>query len=274
MPEERSEVERLEWDRPAELPPGVEIFRGDGCRRRFTVFHESYAVSAVYASSGDWLYRGRIYWMRPSGLSMMEPGEVHRNLRTYGVSRFRVVFLPPTLVLQAALELGLPASPPRLRTPQVDDPSLFHAFRKLHRALEERASVLERQSRFDACLHLYLSRCMERVLREPDPTGGRPGVRRAVELLRSDLARNFSLQELSRAAELSRFHFLRAFTRQVGVPPHEYQIQLRVAAARRLLREGRRTVDVALDLGFADQSHFTRHFKRIVGVPPAKYARS
>ncbi len=44
--------------------------------------------------------------------------------------------------------------------------------------------------------------------------------------------------------------------------------------ARQLLQMGMPCVDVALALGFADQSHFSKHFKRIVGVPPGVYSRA
>jgi AraC-like DNA-binding protein len=63
------------------------------------------------------------------------------------------------------------------------------------------------------------------------------------------------------------------FHREVGMPPHAYQIQLRVARARRLVAAGVPLAEVASMTGFADQSHLTRLFKRVVGVPPGQYAR-
>jgi transcriptional regulator GlxA family with amidase domain len=62
------------------------------------------------------------------------------------------------------------------------------------------------------------------------------------------------------------------FHREVGLPPHAYQIQVRVARARALIATGVPLAEVASMTGFADQSHLTRLFKRIVGVPPGQYA--
>ncbi|WP_414882953.1 helix-turn-helix domain-containing protein [Sphingomonas sp. Leaf208] len=45
-----------------------------------------------------------------------------------------------------------------------------------------------------------------------------------------------------------------------------------MVAARRLLLAGQPIAEVALDVGYADQSHLTRQFQRIVGVSPARYA--
>lgn len=153
------------------------------------------------------------------------------------------------------------------------DPALFRAFHRLHTALELPATARERQSRLSACLDLYLQRCMERTPRRTAPAVGHTGLRRAAEFLHAHLGDNCSLDDLADIAGLSRFHLLRAFARELGVPPHEYQIQLRVAEARRL-RHGQSILEVAYELGFADQSHLTRHFKRIIGVTPGAYVRA
>jgi AraC-like DNA-binding protein len=53
-----------------------------------------------------------------------------------------------------------------------------------------------------------------------------------------------------------------------GLPPHQYLLQLRVDAARRLLAAKVPASEVAADVGFADQSHFVRRF---LGVTPGRY---
>lgn len=82
------------------------------------------------------------------------------------------------------------------------------------------------------------------------------------------------LQTLSEQLGTSRFAALRAFKKHFGLPPHTYQIHLRIAQALPGLRAGHSPARVAVDCGFFDQSHFTRHFKRVIGTTPAHYARS
>lgn len=72
---------------------------------------------------------------------------------------------------------------------------------------------------------------------------------------------------------MSRFQFVRTFARRFGLPPHAFQVHLRVERGRELLRRGFGAAEVAMMVGFADQSHFTRHFRRIWGITPAAYAR-
>jgi AraC-like DNA-binding protein len=90
---------------------------------------------------------------------------------------------------------------------------------------------------------------------------------------RSSASKTISIgvEDLTEIAQLSRFHLMRTFRRDVGLSPHAYLTQIRVEAAKKLLSEGASIVDVASDIGFTDQSHFTRHFKRITGVTPGQY---
>jgi transcriptional regulator GlxA family with amidase domain len=100
-----------------------------------------------------------------------------------------------------------------------------------------------------------------------------PPIRRALAFLREHASREISLDALAHTAGLSKFHFLRRFAGHLGVTPHRYQLLLRVAHARALLRRGVHIADVAFAAGFYDQSHLTRCFHSVVGVPPRRFQR-
>ncbi len=97
--------------------------------------------------------------------------------------------------------------------------------------------------------------------------------RRSLEYLNDRLDEKVSLSALADEFNLSPFHFARMFKQATGFPPHEYQLQLRIARARELLRSdaGKTVVEIACELGFADESHFRRHFRRIVGTTPSRF---
>jgi transcriptional regulator GlxA family with amidase domain len=82
---------------------------------------------------------------------------------------------------------------------------------------------------------------------------------------------NVSLDELARQARLSRFSLIRAFRRHVGMPPHAYQLRVRIHRCRSLLVAGLPLAQIASLGGFADQSHFTKTFKKVLGVTPGRY---
>jgi AraC-like DNA-binding protein len=93
------------------------------------------------------------------------------------------------------------------------------------------------------------------------------------DCLRADPSVTIDLTTLAKQAGMSQFRALRVFKRRFGLPPHTYQLQLRLGLAQRSLRNGLHPARVAAQFGFVDQSHLTRHFKRWLGVTPAQYAR-
>ena len=80
------------------------------------------------------------------------------------------------------------------------------------------------------------------------------------------------LQTLAAVAGCSAGRITRQFTAMLGLPPYEYVVQLRLRRAAKALREESRSIaDIAVDLGFADQSHLQRFFRRAYGVTPHIY---
>jgi AraC family transcriptional regulator len=73
----------------------------------------------------------------------------------------------------------------------------------------------------------------------------------------------------AKVAELSTFHFLRVFSRVLGVTPHQYLVRCRLRRAARLLADDTKSIsDIALHVGFGDLSNFVRTFHRASGLSP------
>jgi AraC family transcriptional regulator len=87
-----------------------------------------------------------------------------------------------------------------------------------------------------------------------------------------DSRERLSLEAMASWAGMSPFHFLRTFTRTLGLTPHQYLIRCRLADAARLLGERELPVTtIAFDVGFDDLSHFIRTFRRATGVAPRRF---
>ena len=93
---------------------------------------------------------------------------------------------------------------------------------------------------------------------------------RICAFIEEHLGEKISLAALSSVAGLSPNHFARAFQQSVGVPPHRYLLRRRLEHVEQLLRETQLPLSqIALTVGFSDQSHLARHFRRLTGVPPS-----
>jgi AraC-like DNA-binding protein len=102
--------------------------------------------------------------------------------------------------------------------------------------------------------------------------------RRAVETalwIDAHSHQTIDLQDAAGEAGLSPFHFLRLFSRVLGVSPHQYLVRSRLRHAARLLADDERPVtDVAYDVGFGDLSNFVRTFHRAAGVSPLRFRQA
>lgn len=94
--------------------------------------------------------------------------------------------------------------------------------------------------------------------------------RRICEYVESHLDQKISLDTLALMAGLSPHHFARAFRQSVGMPPHGYLLQRRLEHVEQMLRETQLPLsEIAVAVGFSDQSHLARHFRRLTGMPPS-----
>ncbi|GAB4193043.1 MAG: AraC family transcriptional regulator [Coleofasciculaceae cyanobacterium] len=97
-------------------------------------------------------------------------------------------------------------------------------------------------------------------------------LRLVTDYIKDYLERELSLKELAAIAQMSQYHFCRAFRQAIGLSPHQYLIQQRVERAKQLLQTGGMSLGaVAIACGFTHQSHLHRHFKRLVGVTPKTF---
>jgi AraC-like DNA-binding protein len=95
---------------------------------------------------------------------------------------------------------------------------------------------------------------------------------RAKDLADSRYFEPLRVDDLARAARLSRFHFSREFRRAFGESPHAYLLTRRLERAAALLRNTDRTVvEICFAVGMQSVGSFTSSFTRTYGVSPTAY---
>jgi AraC family transcriptional regulator len=124
-----------------------------------------------------------------------------------------------------------------------------------------------RQAMFDRIVLRHASRTLRPSLSEVLVPAR---ARRVIDYIEAHLACDLQLLELSAVAGISRSHFARAFRNTVGMAPHAFVLQRRLARAVELLTPRTLSMrEVAARCGFADQAHLTRTFKSQFGHPPS-----
>ncbi|MFT3712077.1 MAG: AraC family transcriptional regulator [Archangium sp.] len=97
-------------------------------------------------------------------------------------------------------------------------------------------------------------------------------INRVIDHVTRHLDEPLKLEELSKLAAFSPFHFHRIFRTQVGETLHDFVKRTRLERALYLLSHTKRSMtDIALELGFASSSDFSRSFKAHFGTPPRRF---
>lgn len=152
------------------------------------------------------------------------------------------------------------------------DPVLRDQVDLLHGALAHHGDAFEAESRL-AFVRERLAAHLT-AAEPPRVHRDRSLAHRLRDLLDDRIVSGVSLAEAAALLGASETHLVRAFTREIGIAPHQYLTGRRLDRARRLLLSGRTAADTAAEVGFYDQAHFARHFKRLLGVTPGAFART
>jgi AraC-like DNA-binding protein len=233
--------------------------------------HDQYGIGVVDAGGhASWSGRGQVE-AAPGNFISVNPGEVHDGRAIGGRPRtWRILYFDPTVL--ADLRADVLEGAPRSFTfvaPVFADRGLHRLF---DAAFRHRARQRETMPCETALLRLVARLEAHSTTRPRREDGATACIRRARERIDADPATAVTLIELAKEAGLSRYQLIRAFARELGLTPHAYILQRRIALAQRLIRAGCDLAEVATAAGFCDQSHLTRWFVRQFGVTPGRYA--
>lgn len=123
---------------------------------------------------------------------------------------------------------------------------------------------------------LVLERALGHPLLRPRVRApGRAGLpQELLQQARDALDCSGDLERLRHSSGFSEHHFISAFRRSFGLPPHQVLLGRRLDRARTaVITTSSRLVEIAADHGFYDQSHLCRLFKRAYAVSPVVYRR-
>ena len=250
------------------------------------------AEAAQFASEGDGrpqiqigiLRQGMVRTETASGLLVSDARVTPKIWIMPAGARFAVTAIPghtPSILgaaidpdafahyLEEATRIRLaPPDLPRI----LEDPVAALGIEAFHRSLWSGTGPLE----WESWLVTSLRRIFGNSERERPtaPLAEPRGVARAREYLHAHYHEPIPLERLSELAGLSKYHLVRAFRAAVGVPPHTYQLRLRLTRSLHLLRDRLPLSSIAYQLGFADQSHYTRAFRVEFGTTPGAWLRA
>jgi len=238
-----------------------------------------YLISPLNTWDGDLrigerhVYRGVI---RPGMLRLAAPTE-HEHKVYPDSARALVVRLPEPWLCRMLRSLQTEFRPDVL----VRDPVLYvdPTVRRLARLLSEKCSLAQSSN------HLVTQGLAEALLgllvehqraKEKGPSGrdlSDEQMRLSCLFVDANLQRPPSIREWSDRLDMSPKDFSRRFFRTNGITPYAWLMERRIRNAQELLRSKISVSELALQLGFANQSHFTETFRKRTGMAPVRWRK-
>ena len=259
--------------RPWQLKP-FEIFQAVAISiPSFGYLTQEYRLVCIQSGTMDLQYRNTRGQAVDGTFVVIEPGEI--CLCQSKGSTYYCLHIDPAWLQQFATEqLHWEQPLPHFPSQTFSDPSLSRTVHDLVANSLAPASRLQQEELLLRLLAPLLQVHAEDARALPQLGREHPAVKRTKEYLQAHYAQEVALQELAQEAGLSPFHLARIFRQAVGLPPHAYQIQLRLTSAKTLLAQGFDVSSVAIETGFCDQSHFAQQFKRHFLTTPGSYRKT
>jgi len=216
----------------------------------------------------------------PGDTGLLNPGDAHEDLQTKRDRDYLTVNIKQGLFEEIIKDLGCnPREVPCFLSPKLEgDPTLKRICGALRSEVDSQnygREILVKNLVSELAIH-FLRNFSPSVSRldvfDSGHATARWQVRKALEYLHDTYTQEFSLDRIADAAGLSKYYLERVFKKATGLPPHTYVLMLRIEAAKKLLASSSMPIaEIAMELGFSDQSHFTNAFKRRTGFTPQAY---
>lgn len=234
-------------------------------------FHDEYHITILlHGAQASTAARGIREIQRVGEVKFAEPGEVHDGTPVdHQVRTYWTLYVEPEAFTTISEDIGQSGKNFNWRTGMVHNPELFRQLMAMFDAIKTGVSALTIETGvFRAVAYIGQT--------DVTPPSHVPrtlpaGLSYARQMIDDDPAAPLRLDDLARAAGLTRHQIVHGFQRLIGLPPHTYQIQRRVSLGMRRIQAGRPLVEAAIEAGFSDQAHMTRTFRAILGVTPGAF---
>ncbi|ULN65462.1 AraC family transcriptional regulator [Vibrio gigantis] len=98
-------------------------------------------------------------------------------------------------------------------------------------------------------------------------------IRQSKRFIEEYYPEKIDLDDLAKAAFMSRFHYIRVFKQVYGVTPRNYLKDMRISKAKELLKQGNSVTDTCMNVGYESLATFSATFKKSTSYSPKEYKR-
>ncbi len=228
-------------------------------------YHETFCISLIRDGIERIDFGDQSFFSEKGSISITNPYEIHSNplIDTSTSLKFDTLYLSDDL-----MKYLLDGKSIRFVNRKINDEKSNQLFIALKNAMDtnnyERVEVLLRQfvNRLQFFSQENETEYTEEHLNDFDEING---------YIENNLYDKFSLDELSRIANINKYGFIKKFKASTGITPMNYILMKKVFSSKKLINPNSELTEIAYQYNFTDMAHFSRTFKRYVGISPKKY---
>ena len=225
--------------------------------------HKEYALGVTLRGIQEYNLDGSLQLSYQNGVMLFNPEQTHDGMAhdETGLD-YVMLYIDPQLFLEISEKKEIV----RFSTPIVYDDRLGQKIVNLsHAILSEKDEAL--------CNELLVSLTDSLVQTNlfSDYKKDAPLMRKAKDMLHTNLDTVLKLEEVCKELHLSKFQFIRLFKAHTGISPYQYFLNCKIERAKQLIEKNRDIYAAVTECGFSDLTHLNKHFKRVYGTTAFEY---
>ncbi|QKE73425.1 AraC family transcriptional regulator [Arthrobacter citreus] len=225
--------------------------------------HMEYAIGVTLRGIQQYNLDGFLQLSHQNGVMLFNPEQAHDGMAhdEAGLD-YVMLYIDPKLLLEVIEKKDIV----RFSTPIVYDHTLEHKILSLTNA------ILSGKDEAMCCeLLVTLTDSLIQSNLSTEYKKDNSLMRKAKDMLHSNLEDILKLDEICKELNLSKFKFIRSFKAHTGISPYQYYLNCKIERAKQLIEKNRDIYSAVSDCGFVDLAHLNKHFKSVYGTTAYGY---
>lgn len=225
--------------------------------------HKEYALGVTLRGIQHYNLDGSLQLSYQNGVMLFNPEQAHDGMAhdEAGLD-YVMLYIEPQLLLEVIEKKDIV----RFLTPVVYD------YRLEQRILSLSNAILSEKDE-DLCSELLLSLAdgLIQTNLSTDNKKDNALIRKAKDMLHTNLGNVPKLDEICKELDLSKFQFIRLFKANTGITPYQYFLNCKIERAKQLIEKNGDIYSAVAECGFVDLTHLNKHFKSVYGTTAFEY---
>lgn len=235
-------------------------------------YHNMLCILALKNGNAKVIIEDKEIILEKDKLVIINPNEVHYSVLDNYSEDYYVIYIDrtwyrslQTLIFNTQDVIAL--------SNEILDLEIIEEFFNLFEYLYLNNEIIEKESKFLEFLNKIFDKCIDKsiVLKIDNTTQIAKEFKSYIE---DNISSKLTLTQISNALGFSPYHIIRICNQDFGLSANAYIVNKRVHRAKSMIALGMDISQVAIEVGFYDQSHLTNIFKKVFAITPKAYQNS